>query len=105
MALTGPATLDFTVNGRPYRETGNPPGNRSVWPQAAPHNTYPTAGDDNWIMITCTSDAEWEAFCEASDHPTGAPTDASPPCLLVSATKTNSTSKSVPGPPDRTVAP
>ena len=34
-----------------------------------PHNTYPTAGDDNWIMITCTSDAEWEAFCEVSDHP------------------------------------
>ena len=69
MALTAPATLDYTVNGRRYRQTGNPPGNRSVWPQAAPHNTYPTAGDDNWIMITCTSDAEWEAFCNASDHP------------------------------------
>ena len=69
MALTGSATLDFTVNGRRYRETGNPPGNRSVWPQAAPHNTYPTAGHDNWIMITCTTDAEWEAFCAASDHP------------------------------------
>jgi len=69
MALTGPATLDFTVNGRRYRDTGNPPGNRSVWPRTAPHNTYPTAGDDNWIMITCTSDAEWETFCEISDHP------------------------------------
>ena len=69
MALTGPATLDFTVNGRRYRDTGNPPGNRAVWPQAVPHNTYPTAGHDNWIMISCTSDAEWEAFCAVSDHP------------------------------------
>ena len=69
MALSGPATLDFTVNGRRYRDTGNPPGNRSVWPKAAPHNTYPTAGEDRWIMITCTTDAQWAAFCEVSGHP------------------------------------
>ena len=39
MVLTGPATLDFTVNGRRYRDTGNPPGNRAVWPRgrAAQH--------------------------------------------------------------------
>ncbi len=69
MTLSGPATLDYTANGRRYRETGNPPGNRSVWPRSAPHNTYPTAGEDNWITITCTSDAEWSAFCDVSDHP------------------------------------
>ena len=69
MVLTGPATLDFTVNGRRYPETGNPPGNRSVWPRAAPHNTYPTAGDDNWIMITCLTDAHWAELCALSNHP------------------------------------
>lgn len=69
MVLTGPATLDFTVNGRRYAETGNPTGNRSVWPRAAPHNTYPTAGDDNWIMITCTTDAQWAELCALSNHP------------------------------------
>ena len=69
MVLTGPATLDFTVNGRRYAETGNPPGNRSVWPRAAPHNSYPTAGDDNWIMITCLTDAQWAELCALSNHP------------------------------------
>lgn len=63
MAVTGPASLDFTANGRRYRETGNPPGNRSVWPKAAPHNTYRTAGDDKWIMITCLSHEQWAALC------------------------------------------
>ena len=63
MAVTGPASLDFTANGRRYRETGNPPGNRSVWPKAAPHNTYRTAGDDKWIMITCLRHEQWAALC------------------------------------------
>ena len=63
MAVTGPASLDFTANGRRYRETGNPPGNRSVWPKAAPHNTYPTAGEDKWIMITCLTHGQWVALC------------------------------------------
>ncbi len=69
MVLTGPATLDFTVNGRRYGQTGNPPGNRSVWPKAAPHNTYPTAGGDSWIMITCLSDAHWAELCALTNHP------------------------------------
>ena len=69
MAVTGPASLDFTANGRRYRETGNPPGNRSVWPKAAPHNTYRTAGDDKWIMITCLSHEQWSALCAALGDP------------------------------------
>ncbi len=69
MAVTGPASLDFTANGRRYRETGNPPGNRSVWPKAAPHNTYRTAGDDKWIMITCLSHEQWSALCGALGDP------------------------------------
>ena len=69
MAVTGTATLDYTANGRRYKETGNPPGNRSVWPKAAPHNTYPVAGDDNWIMITCLTHAQWAALCTAARRP------------------------------------
>ena len=69
LALTGTATLDYTANGRRYAETGNPPGNRAVWPKAAPHNTYPTAGDDNWIMITCLSHDHWYALCAVAEHP------------------------------------
>src|SRR5437899_8257380 len=32
--LTGAAFLDRTVNGRPARRQGYPPGNRTVWPRA-----------------------------------------------------------------------
>ena len=69
MAVTGPATLDYTANGRRYKQTGNPPGNRSVWPKAAPHNTYPTAGEDNWILITCLSHDQWTALCGVIGRP------------------------------------
>ncbi len=69
MAVTGPATLDYTANGRRYKQTGNPPGNRSVWPKAAPHNTYPTAGEDNWILITCLSHDQWAALCGLIGRP------------------------------------
>ena len=44
MVLAGPAILDRTVNDRPYRRSGNPPGNRSSYPAIAPHNTYPCHG-------------------------------------------------------------
>src|SRR5690606_28792027 len=32
MTLTGPALLDWTVNGRGSRRPDFPPGNRTVWP-------------------------------------------------------------------------
>ncbi len=55
LALSGPAILDATVNGRPARREGFPPGNRAHWPgtpllnsyrgpTVAPHNAYRTAG-------------------------------------------------------------
>ena len=44
MVLAGPAILDRSVNDRPYRRPGNPPGNRSSYPAVAPHNTYPCHG-------------------------------------------------------------
>ncbi|HBD82470.1 MAG TPA: CoA transferase, partial [Dehalococcoidia bacterium] len=57
ITLIGSAFLDKTVNGRPSRRPGYPPGNRTTWPgtpvmnnyrgpTTAPHNTYRTSGDD-----------------------------------------------------------
>ena len=70
--LNGSATLDATVNGRPSRREGYPPGNRAHWPGApmlnnyrgpttAPHNAYRTKGGgyNDWCAITCFSDEEW----------------------------------------------
>lgn len=82
MLLTGAALLDYTVNGRPSRREGFPPGNRTVWPgapllnnyrgpMAAPHNAYRTAGDDYnaWCAIACFSDREWRALVAVMGSP------------------------------------
>ncbi len=69
MVLAGPATLDYTVNGRPYRRPGNPPGNRSAHPRVAPHNTYRCAGDDRWCAISVFTEDEWTRFRDAIDDP------------------------------------
>lgn len=61
--ILGAPFLDYTMNGR---ITENP-GNRH--PSAAPHGTYPTTGEDRWINITVTNDAEWNGFCEAIGNP------------------------------------
>jgi crotonobetainyl-CoA:carnitine CoA-transferase CaiB-like acyl-CoA transferase len=63
LALTGPALLDWTVNGRPLRRPGQPNGNRSEWPPMAPHGIYPAAGDDAWVALACRDEADWQAFC------------------------------------------
>ena len=69
MALTGTAILDKTVNGRPYRNGSNPPGNRSPDHAAAPHNTYRCKGEDRWCAISIFDDDQWAAFVEAIGAP------------------------------------
>lgn len=69
MILTGPAFLDFTVNGRSFRRPGMPPGNRAWEPAIAPHNTYRCLGDDRWIAIAVRNDAEWQAMAQAMGEP------------------------------------
>jgi crotonobetainyl-CoA:carnitine CoA-transferase CaiB-like acyl-CoA transferase len=69
MALTGPAVLDYTVNGRGWRRDGMPPGNHAWQPAVAPHNAYPCAGEDQWLAIAVMNDAEWEALVRALDEP------------------------------------
>ena len=55
--------LEYTVNGRVAQRIGN---RHSVY---APHRVYPCVGDDNWISIAVTNDAEWAALCSVIDRP------------------------------------
>jgi crotonobetainyl-CoA:carnitine CoA-transferase CaiB-like acyl-CoA transferase len=55
--MLGEAVLDYTVNGRIPRRTGN---RHRAW---APHGCYPCAGEDRWITMVARTDAEWEAMC------------------------------------------
>jgi crotonobetainyl-CoA:carnitine CoA-transferase CaiB-like acyl-CoA transferase len=67
-ALLGPAVLDGTVNGRPLRRAGSPDSNHSRHPARAPHNVYPSRGDDEWIAIACRDDADWSALVAVIDE-------------------------------------
>lgn len=55
----GPALLDYTVNGRVAGRLGN--RDRDI----APNGVYPAAGDDRWVAISATTDAQWSALCTA----------------------------------------
>ena len=78
-ALNGPAVLDWSVNGRPLRREGMPSSNRSQGPAMAPHGIYPTASEpvasdglgenDNWIAVSCRSDAEWASLVAEISEP------------------------------------
>ena len=80
--LNGAALLDFTVNGRGSQRAGFPPGNRAHWPgtplvnnyrgpTVAPHNAYRTSpgGYNDWCVIVCHSDAEWQALVQVMGDP------------------------------------
>ena len=63
--MTGTAVLDSLTNGRRYQRTGN----RSPYKPAAPHGAYRCAGDDRWIAIAVTDDAEWRALVREMGNP------------------------------------
>ena len=67
--LVGPDLLDYTVNGRPLRRSGQPDSNRSHAPARAPHGIYPALGEDNWIAIACRDDADWQRLAAVVDEP------------------------------------
>ena len=68
-SLLGPAVLDYTVNGRPFRRPGMPHSNRSRSPAMAPHGIYRSRGDDCWIAIACRDDRDWRALKGVIDDP------------------------------------
>ena len=55
----GAGNLDFTVNGREWDAMGY----REVLGESyAPYGCYPCRGEDNWIIIACASDEEWQSM-------------------------------------------
>ena len=52
--------LDWSANGRPWQRVGN----RSPYKEAAPHGIYRCPGDDSWIAIACSTEADWQALAD-----------------------------------------
>ena len=61
--------LDYAANGREPARIGN------ADPVMAPHGCYPCAGEDRWIVIAVSDDAEWRALCRVLSRPDWAADD------------------------------
>jgi crotonobetainyl-CoA:carnitine CoA-transferase CaiB-like acyl-CoA transferase len=61
-SMIGEAVLDYTVNG----VIEGPGGNRD--PATAPAGVYRCRGDDQWVSIAVTDDAQWQALARAMGH-------------------------------------
>lgn len=56
-SMMGPAILDYTVNGNEWDAMGY----REILGELyAPYGCYPCSGDDNWVIIACAGDKEWQ---------------------------------------------
>lgn len=60
MGFLAPAILDYTVNGHVMERRGN------ASPDYAPHGVFPAAGDDRWVAIVATTDAEWQGLASVA---------------------------------------
>ena len=58
-AMMGPAILDYTVNGNEWDTLGY---REILGSPYAPYGCYPCAGNDDWIIIACETDEEWQAM-------------------------------------------
>jgi crotonobetainyl-CoA:carnitine CoA-transferase CaiB-like acyl-CoA transferase len=58
-SMMGPAILDYTVNGNEWDAMGYEEILGQVY---APYGCYPCAGEDNWVIVACASDAEWQSM-------------------------------------------
>ena len=62
-SFIGPELLDVAMNNRdPHRN-----GNRD--PSAAPQGVYRCRGEDDWVSLSVTSEAQWQALVEAMGSP------------------------------------
>jgi len=57
--FVGEHLVDYSLNGQQRL----PLGNRHAF--LAPHNRYPCAGSDRWVVIACESDAQFRALATA----------------------------------------
>jgi crotonobetainyl-CoA:carnitine CoA-transferase CaiB-like acyl-CoA transferase len=55
--------MHYTMNNRVQTRRGN------RHPFMAPHGVYRCKGQDEWVAIAISSDAEWAAFCQACGNP------------------------------------
>jgi benzylsuccinate CoA-transferase BbsF subunit len=58
ISVLGPAMLEFSLNGRDREPLGNSHDRYS------PHGAYPAAGEDRWIAIAVTTDAQFTALAD-----------------------------------------
>jgi crotonobetainyl-CoA:carnitine CoA-transferase CaiB-like acyl-CoA transferase len=61
--LCGEQFLEFALHG----STTMPWGNRDL--EHAPQGCYACQGEDEWMVLSIASDAEWQRFCAAVQHP------------------------------------
>ena len=58
-SMMGPAILDYTVNGNEWDAMGY----REILGEPyAPYGCYPCRGTDNWIIIACADDQQWQSM-------------------------------------------
>jgi len=58
-SMMGPAILDYTVNGNEWDAMGY---GEILGEPYAPYGCYPCRGDDNWIIIACAGDEQWQSM-------------------------------------------
>lgn len=63
LQFLAPALLEEAVNGRAWGRRGN----EDV--QAFPHGTYRCAGDQRWVALAVTTEAEWQALAGLIGQP------------------------------------
>ncbi|MGH1491969.1 MAG: CaiB/BaiF CoA transferase family protein [Acidimicrobiales bacterium] len=63
LEFMGQAVLDYTINGRVAGRHGNDDAVH------APHGTYPSRGDDQWVSIAVTDDKMWHRMCQLLSRP------------------------------------
>lgn len=63
VAHLGEAFMEYEMNGVAPSRRGN------NHPDHAPYGVYRCTGDDNWVSISVTSDAEWANFVRAVGEP------------------------------------
>jgi crotonobetainyl-CoA:carnitine CoA-transferase CaiB-like acyl-CoA transferase len=69
IALTGPAALDATVNGRMLRDDGDVNSNRDPFQSMVPHGVFPCRDDDSWVAVACRHDDDWAALIDVIGEP------------------------------------
>ncbi|WP_288253246.1 CoA transferase [uncultured Hydrogenophaga sp.] len=62
LTMVAPWIIEQSANGQGGQRLG------SRHPQHAPHGLYRCTGEDAWLMVAVTSDAQWLALCEALDR-------------------------------------